>query len=579
MEPKPAPAVPKRSNSVRAPATHSTSGVAGLYGGLHHTADQVVPAQPKVSSDNKRRTVQVEYVKPNSETKRASAVDADEAEDAAAPPPVVSTNKDPANVSRSATSAGTSGRSFAKFLDGKKSREDKMPGPEKGKTRPVSYQYQPTSARTQQPSQAAEPSQPASDSPSRRPSKEKSLPPIAGQSASKPQQDSPVLGTAAGESGTRPSTANSLVSSTSRLPSRGSGPVYSRPAGALVVANTAQGRMAMPRNDSQPQYSLSSSGDGASYDDRPQALPDVQAGAKGHKRANTVGGAEPGRFLGRIMGGSNANNGNQAQSDRPETADRIPGAQQSGVRPSMDMGGRKHSERSKDGPPVSGSSKPRRFSLIPAGFSLRSISGSTHQRKNSSSAAAYAQGKMDIANLPPPSSSSSRAPQARNPQAMSQPQLAVPRLDGRESAFSNSDSSLAPGGSAPASPYNHPRASGDHRHHHQQQHQAFPQPHQQQQQQQQYHGREPVTAGPTQTPDYGTPPRGTDYFGQAGAAAAAAPPQPAAPQRKPFLAAKHKKFGDAYEGETTAGGHGSSGPARRVMDFFRRRGVVRSKGA
>jgi protein-serine/threonine kinase len=41
---------------------------------------------------------------------------------------------------------------------------------------------------------------------------------------------------------------------------------------------------------------------------------------------------------------------------------------------------------------------------------------------------------------------------------------------------------------------------------------------------------------------------------------------------------KHKKFGDAYEGETGSGGHGSSGPARRVMDFFRRRGVVRSKG-
>ncbi|TGZ77040.1 kinase-like protein [Ascodesmis nigricans] len=529
--------VPKRSNSVRAPATHSNAVAAGMYGGLHHTADQIIATAPKPSSDNKRRTVQVEYVKPVSETKRASAVDADEVDDAA-PAPVVSTNKDTSGLSRSATNAGTSGRSFAKFMDGKKARDDKIPGPEKGKTRPVSYQYQPSS-RSQ-----SKPEAPVSSSPSRRASKDKSLPPIAGLSITTQQQSPESPG--AGESGTRPSTANSLASSITR---RG-GPVYSRPAVALVVANSAQGRIAMPpprsnsKSKPQPSSNLANSGDGAPYDDRSQAQTPESQPAKGHKRANTVGGADPGRFLGRLMGTSST----QSSSDRPETADRVgAGSRQSITRPSVDVA-RKHSEKYKDGPPVSGATK-RRFSLIPAGFSLRSISGSTHQRKNSSTnAAAYAKGQMDVAGLPP-SSSSYRGTVPQNPQAMSQPQLTVPRMDGRESAFSGSDTSLTPaGGSAPPSAFNH----------------ALDTP--------RLYNKEPRTAGPAQTPDFGgAPDQQQSYFDHS--------PTTAQNRKQQFMPIKSKKFQDAYEEETTAGGHGSSGPARRVMDFFRRRGVIRSKGA
>lgn len=538
--PKAAAAVPKRSNSVRAPA-HAVS--SGMYGGLHHTADQVIASAPKASSDNKRRTVQVEYVKPNSETKRASAVDADEIEDAA-PAPVVSTNKDTSGLSRSATNAGTSGRTFAKFMDGKKAREDKMPGPEKGKTRPVSYQYQPTPRTQSKPEGAPATSNP----PSRRSSKDKSLPPIA---ASKSQQ-SPEQSPGAGESGTRPSTANSLASSITRLSHRG--PVYSRPAVAILVANTAQGRIAMPQRTNSKQYPLAASGDGAPYDDRPHhAQPEPQS-AKGHKRANTVGGADPGRFLNRLMG----NSPTAPSTDRPESVDRT--NQQPGPRPSMDIPPRKQSEKHKEGPPVTGASKPRRFSLIPAGFSLRSISGSTHQRKNSSNnAAAYAKGHLDVAGLP---ASASRH-QHQAPQAMSQPHLAVPRETG---PFSASDSSLAPG-SAPPSAFNHVRPSVD-TPRSGNLHPNYPNLQQ----------KEPRTAGPVQTPDYGSE-REHSYFDHSPTTESPPPvPQPTS-TKKQFLPVRSKKFQDAYEGETTVGGHGSSGPARRVMDFFRRRGVVRSKGA
>jgi protein-serine/threonine kinase len=44
--------------------------------------------------------------------------------------------------------------------------------------------------------------------------------------------------------------------------------------------------------------------------------------------------------------------------------------------------------------------------------------------------------------------------------------------------------------------------------------------------------------------------------------------------RRPAVFPRARKFVEGGVGGTG----GSSGPARRVMDFFRRRGVVRSKG-
>jgi protein-serine/threonine kinase len=47
---------------------------------------------------------------------------------------------------------------------------------------------------------------------------------------------------------------------------------------------------------------------------------------------------------------------------------------------------------------------------------------------------------------------------------------------------------------------------------------------------------------------------------------------------KPATLQKHRRFTEAYEdgGAAASAGHsGSSGPAKRVMDFFRKRGKAR----
>ncbi|KAI5781490.1 kinase-like domain-containing protein [Geopyxis carbonaria] len=491
-EPKPEQPSLARSASVREPTSHAHVAASANLGQRHHAHEQVQHSSPKSTGDAKRRTVQVEYVEPKSQTKRGSAVDPDhehtadsrrqeEAEiDDSAPPPVVATHKE-SHIARAATTAGT-GRSFAKFMDKQKTREPnrddpKLQGPEKGKTRPVSYQYQQSTNASRAAAAAAAAAVTdgqMSGTPSRRPSRDKNGP-SAPSGKSYPANDA----------GTRPNTANSLGSN--RLPSRGGS--YSLPAAPSLVANNAQGRIAMPKSAkpytiSNPMVQPETVGTIAieTPANRPQTQPE-QPPPKGHKRANTVGGGpgiDTGRFLGKIMGGS----------DRPDTASRPPivGGTEAAGRQSMDQG-RKFEK------PSSGSGKARRFSLLPTSFSLRNMGGeSKHERKASRGSRQY---------TPP-------APQPV--QVQSQPQLAAPRADGA-SAWTGSDTSLA-AGSAPASVGKGARGSID------------------------------VSNAST---------------------------------RKTTLG-KHKKFGEAFEGEVSSGGHGSSGPARRVMDFFRRRGVNRSKG-
>jgi protein-serine/threonine kinase len=442
----------------------------------------VPPTQPKPSSDNKRRTVQVEYVEPPTQTKRGSAVDPDKDEDEAAPPPVVSTRKERegGNVARAATTAGTTARTFENFRDQREARnardapkeDPKMQGPEKGKARPVSYAYQQSTTA----SRAAASDGPTSAPPSSRSSKDRTGPPVSGTSK-------PTAGASgsAESSGTRPNTANSLGSN--RLPSRGS---YSRPAAPSVAANNAQGRMAQPKYQiSAPIPQADSTSPDFAAGNRPVTQPEQQF-PKGHKRANTVGGGggDSNRFLGKIIGGSSS-------SDRPDVAPRpaIVGGNASSHRQSLDQGRGGKAEK-----PSSGG-KSRRFSLLPTSFSLRTMTGEgKHERKLSrSNSRQYGQATQ------------------QQPQVQSQPQLGVPNNDAA-SALSGSDTSLA-AGSAPAS--------------------AF---------------------------------RGSIDVNSA-----------APPTNKKNSLSKHKKFGDAYEGEVSSGGHGSSGPARRVMDFFRRRGAARSK--
>ncbi|KAI5814636.1 hypothetical protein BZA77DRAFT_318245 [Pyronema omphalodes] len=476
-EPKPEGPVLNRSHSVREPSSTSHHHTPAALGPRHHE-QLVAPTQPKPSADNKRRTVQVEYVEPQSQTKRGSSVEQSNNEaDEAAPPPVVSTHKD-TGVTRAATSAGTSRAPYANKVSARaREGHEQLPVPEKGKTRPVSYAYQASTSRSSGNTNG-------DGTPARRGSTRE---PRDGKSASN----------AGGDTG-RPTTATSVAST--RLPSRGS---YSQPVAPSIASNTAQGRIAQPSAAGTIASGAIIGASGASKANKtlhisaPIPQTDGHAGTdvlnpeppKGHKRANTVAGSgvDSSRFLGKIMGGSSEK---EKESKQPPLS--RPGflAQASvgtpSARQSLDQGPRKID-------PKTGAPKSRRFSLLPTSFSLRTLtSEGKHERKLSRS------------------NSRANGTFQEQPQVQSQPHIGQGLGIGQQDAasLSASDTSIAVG-SAPAS-----------------------------------------AMGQREEPQQG----------------------------KKGTLSKHKKFGDAYEVEGSSGGHGSSGPARRVMDFFRRRGNARIKG-
>ncbi|KAH8152484.1 uncharacterized protein LAJ45_03324 [Morchella importuna] len=432
--------------------------------------------QPKSRVDQKRQTVQVEYVEPRQQTKRGSSVDpdqqgpndtpeADEA-DAAAPAPIVPTSKHHDNLVRAATTAGTPSRharttSSTEQQKGKEREVLQVGESKSSRNRPASYAYQ-TPSRAPASSDGT-----TSKQPSRRTSKDKSGPPVTGK---------PFTTGEAGTTSARPTTASSLGNSNRKIIAT---PKGGKP---YTISNP------IPHPDNSEAIGSSEMGKPstavlpAKYTTRPSTQP--EAPVKGHKRANTVGGGaggEPGRFLGKFMG----------SSEKPEISPRPVMTAAGEPRQSLDQGARPSKHDKTNG-------KSRRFSLLPTSFSLKSISGSGHMRRPSRTSGL---------------SGNRFAP--AEPQTSSQPQLGVPHTAGRdESIQTGSETSLAVE-SAPAS------AAGG----------RFE--------------RESV-----------------DIEGGNGVS------------RRPTVLQKNRKF---TEGEVSGTG-GSTGPARRVMDFFRRRGVVRSKG-
>ncbi|PWW80178.1 kinase-like protein [Tuber magnatum] len=492
-----------RSASVREPSSTNSHPHPTSLGGLgprHHAHEHVPQAtQSKPVSDAKRRTVQVEYVEPISQTKRGSAADPDQRVDSedAAPAPFVPTNKHNDGVTRATTTASVPSRHQRTMSSDQQQKPRDQPAQPSGssaqppRTRPSgSHPQAPTRAATTAGDGAG------SGPPSRRPSRDKSGPQFSGKVFTPAEQ--------ANSNSARPNTANSINSN--RLPSRGS---YSRPVAPSLAANNAQGRIAMPKGPKPytishpiPQRDNSDAigtpaGTGemgkpsttvppAKYSGRPS--PPAEQPAKGHKRANTIGGSGgAGRFLGGFMSSSSS----QDNASRPT----MTGAGE--PRPSLDQSGRSKYEKTKEG-------KGRRFSILPTSFSLRSISGSgsegKHERRPSRSASGLRIGQFAISKS--------------QPQASSHPQLSVPNAGDGGSVRTGSDTSLAVGGSAPAS------ATGGN------------------------YGRESIDLG----------------AGNANSA------------RRPAVLQKNRKFTEGDAGGTG----GSSGPARRVMDFFRRRGVARS---
>jgi protein-serine/threonine kinase len=368
-----------RSSSVREPSKSSkpAAPAVGELGRKHGGVDpDSADSHPKPSKDAKRRTVQVEYVAPRSQTQRGELATAAGAS---------------SGSSRTRARAGSTGP--VEVPTSKPPQTRRQVSVEKPLPRdpPVSSDAQYTS-----------------QSQGRRPSsttRQQGMPPPARQGPSRTASDTHTSGSAQPPvSMARPNTGGSMASIASRqgmpLNNRGS---YSQPVAPTVAgsAENALGRMSQPKganqyNISQPM--LQDEGDYgrpssqqvptkfaqvAGLDDEQQVT--TAPPQKGHKRSSTIGG-----FFSRtnsVFGSKSVRKESQSDRPAPEKQKKYPPVSMSGAnapgqatpRQSMDsrrsisFGFGKKRSGSINGSNSTLQDKPRRFSLLPASFSLKSI--------------------------------------------------------------------------------------------------------------------------------------------------------------------------------------------------------------
>lgn len=336
-----------RSASVReASKQHSSVAAVGGLTQKHGHIDQTESPEKQGSRrDAKRRTVQVEYVAPHTQTQRGGEA---------------STVTAPATVP---LSQGGAQRTRSKVEN---------QGPVEV---PTSDGYASSTSRPQRrPSTGSATQIPAAVSRPREAPRSVSESPFA---------NAPVTSSA------RPSTGGTLGGS-SRLPSRGNS--YGQPAAATVAATNAQGRFSQPKGK---QYVISApmpqDQDPSGTMGQPSAQrmpsdyqqPQQQAEAQtttsrngGHKRSNTVGGIGEKIFRTSLFGSS----GQKPQKSYPPVSmnNSVASGDSASNRKSTESSRRpsfSFSRKTSDGAAARGDRSSRRFSLLPASFSMKSFTG------------------------------------------------------------------------------------------------------------------------------------------------------------------------------------------------------------
>ncbi|KAL8948595.1 MAG: hypothetical protein Q9222_005231 [Ikaeria aurantiellina] len=578
-----------RSASVREPSKSQAPAVSPVGGLTHQGRMDPNQSAEKVKGprDPKRRTVQVEYVPPSSQTVRGEATPSVQSPTTAESPVDVSMP-----TSRTRVRSGSQGPE-ANPRQPTGAPSSAKPLPRDPYTMPdlrpnETYQSIPTGSRTQQrPSgsqqQMGPPSRPLKDI---------------------PRSTSDSTGAFASVSGpptVRPTTGGSMSSSgAGRLPSRGNS--YSQPLAPTVAATNAQGRLAQPKNGKQyhisPPISQQPPSDLEASIGRPSTqaystappLPS-QRDARGHKRSNTFGNVF-GRS-GSLFGGRS-----QAAQDQPPPEKKYPPTSMKNPMPvdsprlsteskrSTSFGfGRKSSDLRKSSEQPK-QEKPRRFSLLPASFSFKSLAGSSREQSTENILPVSERRQSSAAQQGPPSQAQSR------PQTMAygkgQSRSNSYRIeDGGQVVYDGPRENSREISAQQARKYNVPLPR------------SGPQEPMNQYSDSHYtaqSGRGAPNVGPSFLLGEGTPmesdvslgmntdrrryPPGFNSYDDE-------PPRRSTQQgrsaRGPTVLQKNnRKFADAYEQEQepgygVGGQHaGSSGAARRVMDFFRRRGKARA---
>lgn len=530
-----------RSASVREPSKPSQISVPG---GLINKNVPINEAETKTPRDAKRRTVQVEYVAPQSQTAR----------------------QQPISASLPATVAIPSPASQGKT----RARGDSAAGPVE--VNPASYQP-PTAAQRSQQRPAT---QSAMSPPPSRPARE---PPRA-------VSDSTAFTIGSPTSNARPTTSGS------RLPSRGNS--YGQPAAATVAPTNAEGRFSQPKSSG---YIMSgpTSQDGSrgnSYTGRPvsqqlpadfQAVPQQPAErpVRGHKRSNTVESITT-KLFGRTGSRRQSATAQEIANARHEKSSRMyppvsmknamPHSGEDLPRPSTESSRRSFGYNRKNSE-AAGPRSSRRFSFLPMSFSRMSFSGASgteaqEGRRGSVQASARSRPASKQSPVMAFGQGRSRSP-SQSTTSSNIPVVYDSAIDGRRNKIPHQ-----PARGATAPDLLNIQDTGLS----QQQQYAR----QQQQQQQPYNNYTPPqsSAGRPRQENFYTPSQSQES--QTSDSIAQTPrqqypagfnetePVAAKPQhRQQAVLQKNRKFGDAYEGH---GNGGSSGGARRVMDWFRKRG-------
>ena len=574
-----------RSASVREPTKTQPSNISPV-GGLTHQGKM----DPEQSVDrikaprDKRRTVQVEYVAPQSQTVRGEGTPSVQS-------PATVGSASAAAPSSSKTRARTGSEGPEGVRQASAAAATSKPLPQEPSIVDNSLPYHPGfSGATRIQERPSGPQR--AMAPPARPIKEVPRSTSDYVAISGPLSTSTVA---------RPTTGGSM-SSAGRLPSRGNS--YSQPLAPTVAATNAQGRLAQPKNGKQynisspiPQneYYLQEGSFGRpSTQQYEQAAPlaSRQDQSRGHKRSNTLGSvfSRSGSFFGGRSQAPQEQVKPQQEKKYPPTSMKGPIASDS-PRQSMDSRrsssfgfGRKNSDLRKTGD--SGrQEKPRRFSLLPASFSFKSFTGPAKDQSTENILPVTERRPSAVHQQPPAGRGQDRPSTTRYGRAQSRSNSfrkedSMPTgydgYDGqrertRESSTQQPRRSNAPLRSAPHAQqsYGSPQYSS---------------------RQDPYASLQPPAGQSYLLGGSGTPTESEVSLGMSQHRGPYPPgfnefddePRPSMQQSRVgrgagVLQKDNRRFADAYE-QGQGGGHhaGSSGAAKRVMDFFRRRGKARS---
>lgn len=536
-----------RSASVREPGKPHTavSPVGGLtpkHGNVNRT-EQADKA--KGQRDTKRRTVQVEYVAPQSQTVRGET--------------------SPPAASSSATASGTPRTRV------KADQPVEVPSID-------GYQFSSTNTRTQPRSSAATSSM--------------APPTRLARDAPRAVSDSTAFGNAPATSATRPSTGGTLGGG-SRLPSRGNS--YGQPAAATVAPTNVEGRFSQPKGK---QYSISAPipqpepmiGDPSIGRPSTQRAPSSyqqgsafegqSANPRGHKRSNTV--SETFGRVASIFSSRPAHDQSQQKPQKSYPPTSMPGpifndeaprqSTDSTRRPSFGFA-RKTTDQSSAG------KSSRRFSLIPASLS-KSFSG--HGKEPLPPGTSHSTTDARRSAAPPLRSGGQTRPtmafgrgESRSP-SQSTTGSTIPVLhDGQIERPRDSPSqrmrevrggapSSAPAQQTQFTGQNYAMTIGD---------EKFPGPNLPHPASQTYrerpyrHANDSEASEPVVQLSHPQYPAGFNSYDS----------PPKTRNERPGVLQKSRKFADAYDDGKQGHHSGSSGSAKRVMDIFRRIGKQRGK--